>query len=292
MFQNSIKIMSKITFPLVTNILYYNKDVESGICTAFLINNENYFLTCAHVFLPGLKLKKDKEEIDNFEKNLNSIQNTKQKKAYLKKAKSDWIIGVSFYLPTLNCNIDLSNVNADFQLDLAVFKIYINFNIDETTIFPKFNKSNESLPGKSLCRLGYPFSSSTATFNDTTKSFTLISDKLALNQIPNECIITQFINDSSNINVEGVQRKGKGILTSSPGLRGQSGGPIFDSNSIIYGLQSFTTPMSLEINGIIQNKKDKSKISYHPQFMLLGVGTASQEICSFLDVHHIHYDYL
>ena len=70
-------------------------------------------------------------------------------------------------------------------------------------------------------------------------------------------------------------------------MRGQSGGPIFDINGYIWGLQSRTTHYALGFNPKI--KKDNKEVEEH-QFLNAGVGTHVEEIVNFLTEHNIKFN--
>ena len=79
--------------------------------------------------------------------------------------------------------------------------------------------------GRSLCRLGFPFVEVTSTYDEANNSFAFANAQLVF--FPNEGIFTRILD-------AGRTPDGKHpvmfVETSSPGLRGQSGGPIFDSD--------------------------------------------------------------
>ena len=59
------------------------------------------------------------------------------------------------------------------------------------------------------------------------------------------------------------------IETSSPGLRGQSGGPIFDQQGIIWGIQSRTAHHPLGFSPLVPGGKPNER---EHQFMNVGWG--------------------
>jgi len=82
-----------------------------------------------------------------------------------------------------------------------------------------------------------------------------------------------------------------GIEMSTPGLRGQSGGPLFDTDGKIYGMQSATNHFHLGFDmrdkEIIYDGK-KSKISNHP-FLHVGICVHVDKIKTFLAEHKIDF---
>jgi hypothetical protein len=82
-----------------------------------------------------------------------------------------------------------------------------------------------------------------------------------------------------------------GIEMSTPGLRGQSGGPLFDQDGIIYGMQFATGHLHLGFDmkdhEIIHEGK-KTRISNHP-FLHVGLCVHADKIKQFLSEHKIRF---
>lgn len=292
MFQNAINTIKDVTFPLIVNIRTYNGESKSSFGTAILLNNDGFFLTCAHMFLLAQQFENDKVELSKFNEALQSITDAKKRKSFMKKANPAWITNFGMYSPKYNTDVDPSTIKINFALDLAIFKVISLPDFEPNIVFPTFNKTKTILPGTSFCRLGYPFKSANVTFNTETNMFSM--DFLSsLNVVPNDGIITQYIDNLSQVEIQGIKRSGSAIETSTPGLRGQSGGPIFDVDAVILGLQSFTVTTPLDIDGIVKNKKYPNKKDEHfPQFILFGVGESSKQICAFLDAENIVYKHI
>lgn len=290
MFQNAIRTLKEVTFPLIVNIRTHNGEVKTSFSTAILLNNEGVFLTCAHIFLLAQQFENDKMELSQFNESLKSITDTKKRNNLLKKANPDWIINFGMYFPRYNNDVNLGTVKFNLELDLAIFQLSSLPIFEPDLLFPTFNKTKDTLAGTSFCRLGFPFKSANVTFDNEKNMFNM-EFLSSLNVVPNDGIITQYIDNLASNEVQGIKRTGSAIETSTPGLRGQSGGPIFDVNGIILGMQSYTTTTPLDIDGIVKNKKYPNKKDEHfPQFILFGVGTSSQQICTFLDTENITYN--
>src|SRR5690606_5856035 len=82
-----------------------------------------------------------------------------------------------------------------------------------------------------------------------------------------------------------------GIEMSTPGLRGQSGGPLFDTEGNVYGMQFATRHLHLGFDirdkEIIQNG-EKKKVSNFP-FLHVGLCVHVERIKAFLQQHGINY---
>jgi S1-C subfamily serine protease len=82
-----------------------------------------------------------------------------------------------------------------------------------------------------------------------------------------------------------------GIELSTPGLRGQSGGPLFDNNGIVYGMQFSTKHLHLGFDlvdkEIMVNTSIKKVSDY--SFIHLGQCIHVNVIKAFLKQHNVKY---
>jgi len=78
------------------------------------------------------------------------------------------------------------------------------------------------------------------------------------------------------------------VETSSPGIKGQSGGPIFDKNGYIAGMQVFTAHYPLDFRPSVTNSKGETV--EENQFMNIGAGVHVKTIKAILDSKGIKYD--
>jgi hypothetical protein len=83
-----------------------------------------------------------------------------------------------------------------------------------------------------------------------------------------------------------------GIEMSTPGLRGQSGGPLFDVNGTVYGMQFATNHLHLGFDlkdkEIFQEGR-KNKVSNYP-FLHTGICVHVDKIKEFLCQHNISFN--
>jgi len=149
--------------------------------------------------------------------------------------------------------------------------------------YPTIKDPAKMRPGTSLCKLGFPFSSISATFDEGTKAFKLADKTLPLPLFPIDGMHTRNI-------ATGKNREGLDMLyveTSSPGLRGQSGGPIFDKDCNICGVQLRTNHMPLDFK--VEATVDGKKVIEN-QFLNLGVGLHAKSIVDFLRKRNIDFN--
>ena len=81
-----------------------------------------------------------------------------------------------------------------------------------------------------------------------------------------------------------------GIELSTPGLRGQSGGPLFAENGVIYGMQSSTHHLYLGFD-IHEKRKigGREEMVNNQPFLHVGQCVHLDVIKQFLDENHIRY---
>ena len=77
------------------------------------------------------------------------------------------------------------------------------------------------------------------------------------------------------------------LETSSPGLKGQSGGPICDTEGNIYAIQSQNLTIPLGFMGTVEINKKKVEEN---QFFNVGIGVHPKIIVDLLTKHNIKFE--
>lgn len=81
------------------------------------------------------------------------------------------------------------------------------------------------------------------------------------------------------------------VELSTPGLRGQSGGPLFDKDGLVYGMQSCTISLPLgfdQENREINVKGVKKKVNDY-SFIHLGRCVTVELLKEFMDANGVKY---
>ena len=105
--------------------------------------------------------------------------------------------------------------------------------------FPVFkDPSRGYAPGRSLCKLGFPLHRIEPVYDEQANTFTLPPGSVPLPMLPLEGMFTRLVDTRAPGNEEGDPSPF--IETSSPSLIGQMGGPVFDSEAVVWGIQSHT----------------------------------------------------
>jgi hypothetical protein len=291
MFQKAIEKILQFTRPLHTISRTYGGLIQPGSSTFFFVNDSGVAITCKHVIdlIPGadqvnnqfLQFKAELARIPQDGKFKRSLMGLEMKYKYHPEAT------IQMKNNFLNCfdKIDQIVCHPHPTLDLAIIE-FKGFNQVFYQSHARFITDNSKIQqGRSLCRIGFPFPEFnnfrhnpqtddiewTNTGNPNSPSF------------PLDGIITRFVGDP-NLGITGIEM-------STPGLRGQSGGPLFDTDGNVYGMQFATNHLHLGFDmkdaEIITNGK-KSRVSNYP-FLHVGLCVHVNKIREFLDQHNIKY---
>lgn len=291
MFETAIEKVSSYTRPLHIISRSFGGLILPGASTFFFVNNSGVAVTCRHIANMILssesiqntfsRYRTERESLkrDNkYQKNLNGLQ---------LKYKFTRETTVQLKIKFLNAfdKIDKIDIHIHPVLDLAILE-FKGFNELFYKAHASFIKDTKKIrQGKYLCRLGFPF----PEFNNFVHN--TVTDDLEWTNtgksdspiFPIDGIITRFIGDEKG-NITGIEM-------STPGLRGQSGGPLFDVNGNIYGMQFATNHLHL---GFDLNDKEiikdgrKTKVSNYP-FLHVGLCVHVDVIKKFLAEHKISF---
>ena len=134
-------------------------------------------------------------------------------------------------------------------------------------------------PGTSLCRLGFPFHAIVPRFDERDGRFVLPEGSTPIPLFPVEGILTRLGTILPPAE-KPLPYPLMQIETSSPGLRGQSGGPIVDIAGRIWGIQSVTRHLPL---GFDPEVADRNGSAREHQFLNVGVGIHAATIVGMLN---------
>ncbi|WP_153800563.1 trypsin-like peptidase domain-containing protein [Foetidibacter luteolus] len=289
MFANACSLARQFTFPIIISHRSYNGQCGSGIGTFVIINEEGWFVTAFHIIEQLNKLGLANTEYTNLVSKRKDIEDKEDLKKHVKmqmlnncKIQPSSITNFSVWLGWDGLSID-GQIHAIPQADIAVGKLK-NFKKEMVKTYPKFKNPNDPMEqGTSLCKLGFPFHSIEPTFDDH-KGFVLPPGSLPIPIFPIDGIYTRTVNIQSN----GAKPYPLMFIeTSTPGLRGQSGGPTFDVNGAIWAIQSQTHHLKL---GFGDNQKNSKEVEHlKNQYLNVGWGTHSLTVTSFLTENNIPF---
>ncbi|MDR2865990.1 MAG: serine protease [Methanomassiliicoccaceae archaeon] len=273
MFGYACEKAMKFTRPVITSVRLCNGTVNCS-CGAFIVLNEDgWILTAGHIFDSFVAFQENSRKIREIEE-----QNSRGTSKIRMEPK--WIKNHSIWWGSDKAR--LNEVFIDRKIDVAVGRLE-PFNKREITEYPTIKNPANMRPGTSLCKLGFPFTTITATFDEEKKGFVLADGIRSMTLFPMEGMHTRNISQGKSadgtIDVLYVE-------TSSPGIRGQSGGPIFDKACNICGIQLKTNHMPLGFKPEVN--VDGKKIVEN-QFINLGVGLHAKTIVDVLRKRNIEF---
>lgn len=287
MFKDAFEIARKYTHLLVVAMRFYDKTIEGGLGSFIVLNDDGWLITAAHNFGASFAFNQHQVELKEYQDKIQKINNNKQlkggqRKALLNKTKPNkkWLTNFAILLSGKPINIEEYHIYG--KHDIAFFRIDKSL-IKDQKVFPKIINPDKIKSGTSLCKLGFPFVVFNPNFNEVNNQFELPKDLLPLPLFPIDGLYTR--NFLTHENEGGINVKY--LETSSPGLKGQSGGPIFDMHGNIYAVQSKTVTLPLGFKGSV---KINGKIIEENQFFNVGIGVHPETIKYFLDKHNIKYE--
>lgn len=253
MFARALQIAQAFTRPVIISTRRASGAVGSG-CAAFIVlNRDGWMVTAGHV--------------------MNELLAFQQQSAAPSSADPERISHISYWWG--KDGVTVEDLTVDGFADLAVGRL-VPFDPRDIPGYPTLkNSADPLLPGTSVCRLGFPFHAIEATFNEASGQFQLAPGTLPLPFFPLDGIHTRLY----NLVVPGSDRQAKFIEVSTPGLRGQSGGPVFDRDGVVWGIQSRTVHLPLGFNP--KMKVGASEIEEH-QFLNVGLACHVDEVVRLL----------
>jgi hypothetical protein len=288
MFRQAYDTASKFTQPLIVAFRFFDKTVDSGLGTFVILNDDGWLMTAAHNLEASFAFNQHQKEIKEYQEKVDKINsNTQLKDSQRKnlartiKPNPKWVTDFILWFGADGINIQEFHVYGDH--DIAFLRV------DMTTLkgisdFPKIKDPNNIKHGTSLCKLGFPFYPINATFDEETMKFVFPPNLLPIPRFPIEGIFTRnLITGKSQDGTMDVMY----IETSSPGLKGQSGGPIIDTDGNIYAIQSKNLTLPLGFKGTVEINGKKVEEN---QFINVGIGVHTQTIVTLLTKHNIKHD--
>ena len=235
MFAKACERVYKFTRPLIISTRTVDGTVSSSCGTFIIINPEGWILTAGHLFDSFVKYQQDMKKIKEVEE-INARKASMAVPGAMTlpdtiQLDPKWITNHSFWWG--GDGLRITSVYVNREIDIALAKLD-GFRPDMVQEYPIFRDPDTMRPGTSICRTGFPFANIATDFDEGSKSFRIRNGVLPLPFFPNDGIHTR------NVLKQNKSREGNYdmlyVETSTPGLKGQSGGPIFDTNGHIYAM--------------------------------------------------------
>ena len=284
MFRQAIAIASQYTLPIILSRKTVGGACSSMIGAFIIVNDEGWIVTANHILELFKKLSDETQMMRDIETQRNDIKgdaklSAKERRSRLSKLKRP---GKN---ATDQCSawwgrsgVEATSMAGISAGDIGVAQLH-PFDPAWVTTYPVFKDPSKNFePGTSLCKLGFPFHSIQPPWNVQAQNFELPPGALPVPRFPIEGIFTRTI----DIVVPGAPAPPfplRLVETSSPGLRGQSGGPIFDVKGTIWAVQSDTVHYPLGFDPAVPG--GKSGDTEH-QFLNVGRGVHPDTIFGLL----------
>lgn len=249
MFALAIDKVMRFTRPIHFISRYYSSnDVRPGAATLILLNSDGCALTCAHVADALIACEQINNKYDRYRQEIRQLKGIKKEKQIIRELERKYGYDKRQVIQMKARFAECVDKLAGFQLEVekAIDLALIRFNGFDRVLcseFPVFPKDTSRLKqGKFLCRIGFPFPEFTDYGYDPTDDDIrwVSTGRGATPQFPVEGMVTRNIADGQG-NIVGFEM-------STPGLKGQSGGPAFDSDGLLWGLQSQTGHLDLDFD--------------------------------------------
>ncbi len=291
MFVEAIESVDQFTRPIHFILRYYTgSDIVPGTATLFFVNEDGYAVTCRHVARQILYANAVYENYVKFSAELRRFERdpglNRHKQFLESKYKINAETPVRILFNFVNCVSSYKGLTVHLHptQDLAIIQ-FRDFESLQYNGFARFLRDSRMVKqGRYLCRLGYPFPEFTnyGYNKDINDIEWLKTGRVTTPSFPIDGIITRHIGGNNEIT---------GIEMSTPGLRGQSGGPLFDRNGVIYGMQSSTRHLHLgfdQINREVTTDGQRKRVSNYP-FLNVGQCVHVDVIKHFLREKKVQY---
>jgi hypothetical protein len=286
MFKDAFAIARQFTLPIVLFKLDGESKCTAGIATFVVVNPDGWIVTAYHILDQLLKLQQQTTDSSAFEAEHARLKvdltlDKRERQKAIRNLK--WPAKTDARAYGAWWGRDAVQITKWFAVpivDLAIAKLE-PFDPAWVTTYPTFkDPSKDFEPGVSLCKLGFPFHTITPSWDAASGQFQLPPSALPMPLFPIDGIFTRTVVHSVPAGATVPAHPLQSIETSSPGLRGQSGGPTFDTKGTIWGIQSRTAHYALGFDHA--GGKD--------EFFNVGLGVHPATMLPFFDANGVKYD--
>jgi S1-C subfamily serine protease len=267
MFTSAVRAASQFTFPYVGLRRRGCGHVYSTMGAFVVVNAQGWVLTSSHLV----------DEIMAVEKEITAAEQDSGDEACTDHAEIWAVPGFHSTRP------QLAEATVRPLADLALVRLE-PFDANVIMQFPKL-RDVDAEPieqGMSVCRLGYPFHDIAVDWSAERHEFALGKDAFPVPSFALDGIVARFHRVSSDAGLDPATF----IETSTPGLRGQSGGPLLDVQGRVCGIQSHTTHLDLGFDAGFQSGET---VVTERQFLNVGAATHASEVIALLEQVGVSY---
>jgi len=268
-FAHAIDIASRFTFPFVTLRRDTAGRISTSVAAFIVVNDAGWVLTSGHVV--------DQILSDGVESPEPSGDGEPDGSSRIVERSEIWALPGFSATPARMVEARVNRL-----ADLGLCRLE-PFDSGAIGAFPVFrDPASPIAQGMSVCRLGFPFYDVEAVFDEKTQGFMLSSDAFPIPRFALDGIVARFNRRAA----EDGSVSALFIETSTPGLRGQSGGPLVDVDGRVCGIQSYTSHLDL---GFDAHYQIDSELVIERQFLNVGAATHVAEVHALLGEAGVAY---
>jgi hypothetical protein len=282
MFADACEIGGHFTRPVVTLYHCVDGQVRSGVGSFVVVNDAGWFLSAWHINKGFVDLaaaitttKAQQAQIAAITTNKALTKNA-QKGELRKIGQPDNEAPLDFAVWWGRDGVRAVDITLLEHADLMLGRLE-PFDPSWIPRYPAFKDPSSPIrQGTSLCRLGYPFAGVKGDYDEAARVFKFT--ELVLPPFPIEGIYTRYVEVSQNP----AGYRNMYLETSSPGLKGQSGGSILDTKGTVWGIQSRTMNLSLDFDPEVPDGKGGVTKRREHQFLNVGWSTHPETVAGLL----------
>lgn len=273
MFQSAVTTANSFTFPYVGLRRRVDGRVTSSVGAFIVLNADGWIVTSGHIIDEIIASQKQREAV---------LAGTQVADAGATAIVRDhfeiWAVP---RFEAFKPKLVYAKVNR--AADLAVGRLE-PFDPAVFVAAPVFldTAADPLLQGTSVCLVGFPFHQVEAVFDEEKSSFALAPGAFPVPRFAIDGMVARFRRRSLSPTASGLF-----IETSSPGLRGQSGGPLLDVDGRVVGIQSHTEHLDLGFDASYHTSEGERVIER--QFLNVGAASHVDEIRTMLQAEEVAF---
>ena len=247
MFQTACKDLLTTVMPIV--IAWRNAGGALGftIGAGLIINKDGWFVTAAHIL----------ERVNNLYEGVTGTSRHKGR-------RKDRVTQYAVIWGGTDAQVHSAAGNSGVDIGLGNL---VGYKPPDGIRFPRL-RDRDVEQGELLCRAGYPFVDGVKLEWSEEKGF-IFTNLFPVPMFVNEAMVSRFVQLNEGIWIE----------TSSPGLKGQSGGPLVDADGFVCGIQVNTNHYPLGFSGRGRN-----------QILNVGRAVHVRTVREYLDKNGVQYN--
>ncbi|MBR5740853.1 MAG: trypsin-like peptidase domain-containing protein [Firmicutes bacterium] len=292
MFADAIEYVGGFTRPVKFITRNYGTGaVLPGTATLFFVNDEGWALTCRHVAHMMISSAEANKNYNEFKKAASEVAGSPKAKVLIKSLEKKYGLDqnkpaqIKLQFPDCFDRYEAIDITPHPKYDIALlhFRGYEKILYKGHAVFGV--KGTDKRPGDYFVRLGFPFPEfRDFAYDEEHDDIVWTGEgRIATPRFPIDGMYTRNIADDTG--------RITGIELSTPGLRGQSGGPLFDEKGVVYGIQSTTRHLHLGFDMVNEEMVfggKKQKVNNQP-FLHVGQCINLSVIMEFMDNNHVKY---